>query len=77
MKAVRDINKMGDWEILTYLRLERKWMVQSHYSKEDIENDFGLTFKEDEDWEIFTEFACNSFDDVKFEVMNAIVQAFE
>lgn len=69
---MKDIEKMTDWEILTYLRLERKWMVQSHYIKSDIEDMIGEEL-EDDDWENFTEYACDAFDNVKEDIMISII----
>ena len=34
MKAVRNIEEMSNWDILTYLRTERNWMVQTHYLRQ-------------------------------------------
>jgi hypothetical protein len=70
---MKDIDKMTDWEILTYLRQNREWMVQSHYSKHDIENMYGITFDSEEDWIEFTNRACESFDYVKHDLMSVIV----
>lgn len=70
-----EIEKMNDWEILTYLREERNWMVQSHYSREDIAEYFNKTFTDDE-WCEFCEFACDCFDNVKKEIMDTIVDEF-
>ena len=76
MKKMK-IDELKNWDILTYLRLKRNWMVQSHYSREDIERDFGLKFKNDLEWEEFTDFACDEFDNVKHDLMYATVEAFE
>ena len=70
-----EIEKMENWDILTYLREERNWMVQSHYTREDIAEYFNKTFTDDE-WSEFCEFACDSFDIVKEEIMVAIVEGF-
>ncbi len=71
-----NIEEMKDWDILTYLRINRNWMVQSHYSREDIESMYGLTLSDD-DWCSFTEHACDAFDYVKEDVMDLIVETFE
>jgi len=42
-----EIEKMENWDILTYLREERNWMVQSHYQRNDIAENFNKTFNED------------------------------
>lgn len=70
-----NINEMKDWEILQYLRHNRKWMVQSHYSKEDIENFMGKTMDEKE-WLNFTTFACDSFDYSKEALMETIISNY-
>jgi len=79
---MQDIRKMKDWEILEYLRYERNWMVQSHYSREDIEKYFGHLlrggrgFQNDDEWAEFCEFACDYFDNVKEGLMRVIVSKF-
>lgn len=37
---MKNIEKMSDWDILTYLRINRNWMVKTHYSREDIDCEF-------------------------------------
>lgn len=70
-----EIEKMENWDILTYLREERNWMVQSHYTRGDIAEEFNKTFTDDE-WCGFCEFACDCFDNVKEEIMEAIIEEF-
>ena len=67
-----DIEKMRDWDILDYLRYDRNWMVQSHYSREDIEGMYGITFT-DNLWYHFCKFSCKCFDYIKESDMNAII----
>ena len=69
MKAVRNIEEMSNWDILTYLRTERNWMVQTHYLRQQIDCEFT-----DAEWVDFTNFACDSFDYVKKEIMDTIVE---
>jgi len=66
---------MKDWDILMYLRIERNWMVQSHYCRSDIEEMYEITFTDDK-WEEFTNFACDLFDNVKKEMMDDIVECW-
>jgi hypothetical protein len=73
----KKIEDLKDWDILTYLRLQRNWMVLSHYSREDIERDFGHKFADDEEWADFTAFACNIFDNVKHDLMINMIRLFE
>ncbi len=70
-----EIKEMSNWEILTYLRLERNWMVQSHYSREDIEELYELKFTDDE-WSEFTEFACDSFENFSEGIMSSIIECW-
>lgn len=72
-KNVKNISEMEDWEILTYLRENRKWMVQSHYDKADIVKIFNVKFKDDDEWNEFTEFACDQFDYCKNGIMYSII----
>ncbi len=72
----RKIEEMSNWDILTYLRIEQNWMVQSHYEKGDIEDMGELEFTVEE-WEDFTDFACNCFDHVKSETMYAIIEEWK
>lgn len=71
-----DIDKMSDWSIQTYLRNERDLLVQSHYSRVEISRDFGRKFT-DAEWEEFCDFACNSFDKVKENMMDAIMDCWD
>jgi len=73
----KEIEDLKDWDILKYLRLQRNWMVQSHYSREDIERDFSHKFADDVEWADFTDFACNSFDNAKYDLMNTMIREFE
>lgn len=74
---MEDIDKMADWSILTYLRNKRNCMAQSHFTKEDIENDFGYKFRDDEEWEESTDFSCDAFDNVKHDLMYVIIEEFK
>jgi hypothetical protein len=67
-----EIELMEDWDILTYLRLNRNWMVQSHYSRRDIESIYEIKFT-DLEWEDFTDFACDKFDYMKENNMDLII----
>ena len=73
---MKNIDEMKNWDILTYLRLKREWMVQSHYTREDISRNFDKDFS-DEEWEAFCEIACDSFDNVKVEIMTAIIELWD
>lgn len=73
---MKNIDEMKNWDILKYLRLKREWMVQSHYTREDISRNFGKDFS-DEEWENFCGIACDSFDNVKVEIMTAIIELWD
>lgn len=73
---MKNIDEMKNWDILKYLRLKREWMVQSHYTREDISHNFGKDFS-DEEWETFCEIACDSFDNIKVEIMTAIIELWD
>lgn len=73
---MKNIDKMENWDILTYLRLKREWMVQSHFTREDISRNFGKDFS-DEEWEDFCVIACDAFDNVKVEIMAAIIELWD
>lgn len=67
---------MNDWDILVYLREARQWMVQSHYTREDIESMYDYQFINDGEWADFCSHACDSFDLFKKEIMDAIFETF-
>jgi hypothetical protein len=75
-KKGRIIEKMDDWDVLLYLRLEKKWMVQSHFTKSDIEHYNHVEFTDDE-WEDFTQFSCDLFDESKDELMSIHVSLWK
>lgn len=48
-----DLNKLTDWELLEYLRQEKKWCVIPFGTKEDIENEFEDIKFTDDEWTSF------------------------
>jgi len=71
-EELKVLKKIDDWTLLTYLRDNRNWMVQSHYAREDIEHMLGSKFTKSE-WYSFTSFACDKFDFCKCQLMYQIL----
>jgi len=75
-EELKVLKKIDDWTLLTYLRDNRNWMVQSHYAREDIEHMLGIKFTKSE-WYSFTSFACDSFEYCKSDIMDAILDCWK
>lgn len=73
---VLNIEEMRDWDILEYLRYSRNWMVQSHYSREDLESMYDIQFTDDM-WEDFVHHSCKSFGFIKECDMDAIMSNWD
>ena len=70
------LKKIKNWTLLTYLRENRNWMVQSHFNRKDIEHIRGSKFTNSE-WSNFTSFACDSCEYCKSDIMDAILYCWK
>ena len=75
-KELAVLEGIPNWDLLTYLRENRNWMVQSHCDRDEIEEMNGKKFT-DSEWYYFTRFACDRFDNIRFEDMNGIIYAWQ
>ena len=63
---MKQIDKMSDVEILTYVRDERDWLIESFITKEDLEKRCDTKFSKFT-WPVMRSFLCTVFD---IEVIN-------
>jgi len=59
-------------DILTYIKLNRNYMVYSGYSREDYKEHFDLDFT-DESWEEFTDKLEDNWEHIKYDSVSAMV----
>lgn len=75
-EELKVLKKIDNWTLLTYLRENRNWMVQSHFSRKDIEHMRGSKFTNSE-WSNFTIFSCDSFEYCKSDIMDTILDCWK